>query len=66
MALGTLSYGNSWNGTDNDFYTVKYAAGDSAVRWERRYNGPLNRDDSASDVAVDSSGNVFVTGRDIR
>jgi hypothetical protein len=54
--------GNSWNGNNNDFLTLKYAAGDGSVLWERRYNGPMNRDDYVNDVAVDSSGNVFVTG----
>jgi uncharacterized delta-60 repeat protein len=54
--------GYSHNGTNNDFYTAKYAAADGALLWEKRYNGPGNGDDFANAVAVDSSSNVVVTG----
>jgi hypothetical protein len=50
------------NNYANDYYTAKYAAEDGALLWEQRYNGPANLDDSATDVAVDASGNVIVTG----
>ena len=50
-------------GTDSSFddLTIKYLPnGDTA--WTRRYNGPNNGDDNAAAMALDNSGNVFVTG----
>ena len=49
-------------GSDADFYTAKYAAGDGALLWEQRSNGPANGSDGGASVKVDGSGNVVVTG----
>ena len=55
--------GHSFNGTNADYYTAKYAAADGALLWEKRYNDTVDQDDYAVAVAVDSSGNVVVTGQ---
>jgi hypothetical protein len=49
-------------GSQRDYTTIKYHPnGDTA--WMRRYNGPGDRSDWAQGVAVDGSGNVYVTGQ---
>jgi len=55
--------GYTMSSGDGDYYTVKYRPNGDTV-WTRRYNGPNPTDgyDFANAIAVDVSGNVYVTG----
>ncbi len=45
-----------------DYVTIKYDSS-GTEEWVARYNGPGNRSDLATALAVDGSGNIYVTGR---
>jgi hypothetical protein len=49
------------SGSSSDYATLMYN-NSGAAQWTMRYNGPNNTTDDATSVAVDGSGNAFVTG----
>jgi hypothetical protein len=50
------------DGTGSDFVTVKYNT-NGIVQWVRTYNGPINYEDAAHALVIDTFANVYVTGQ---
>ena len=57
-------YVTGWSLTPSrDIITIKYDASNGNILWFRTYNGIGNGGDYGFAIAVDGSGNVYVTGR---
>ena len=70
-AIAIDSHGNVYvtglsqgRATYNDYATIKYNPNGNKL-WVARYNGLGDSDDQAYAIAVDDSGNVYVTGRSV-
>ena len=48
--------------SNNDYLTTKYDATTGVKQWYTRFNGPANNSDQARKIAVDGTGNVYVSG----
>ncbi|HYF33773.1 MAG TPA: hypothetical protein VD994_00675, partial [Prosthecobacter sp.] len=69
LSIGTDMFGNpvvtgysqNANGT-LDTQTIKYAAADGSILWQKRYNGPADSNDVPRQILVDPAGNIFISG----
>lgn len=60
-AGNAIATGIAYNSVNASARTVKYS-NDGALLWEATYNDAVSGDDKPTGLALDASGNVFVTG----
>ena len=63
---GTIEDPNDLYGPCTDVLVAKYAASTGVLSWKKQINGATNADcvdDVGNDIAVDASGNIYLTGQ---
>jgi uncharacterized delta-60 repeat protein len=50
------------NAGQEDMIVLKYNSSTGQLMWNRRYDGSKHRDDEATCIAVDASGNIYIAG----
>jgi uncharacterized delta-60 repeat protein len=50
------------NAGQEDMIVLKYNSSSGQLVWNRRYDGPKHRDDEATCIATDASGNIYAAG----
>jgi uncharacterized delta-60 repeat protein len=53
------------DGTSSDYAIIKYHPDSNLPVWVARYDGPASSNDIAYSAAVDSKGNIYVTGHSV-
>ena len=61
LAGNAFVTGSSSAGLTRDYLTIKYSPAGVPL-WTNRFDGPGHKNDFVRDAAIDSSGNLFVTG----
>ena len=59
-----ITGGSADIGTADDYTTIKYEK-NGKLAWLQRYNGTASGIDQAYAIAVDSTGNIYVTGTSV-
>ncbi|MBN2379849.1 SBBP repeat-containing protein [candidate division WOR-3 bacterium] len=52
------------SGTSGDYVTIKYNTS-GVQEWAVAYDGPANNNDDAKAIAIDNTGNIYVTGESV-
>jgi hypothetical protein len=63
-SLGNVYMAGACISNPSDYVTIKYSPSGDTL-WVRQYNGPGGIDDYATAIAIDITGNIYITGASI-